>query len=113
MAPTFHPLRPVEFFVLSGLTDRDRHGYGLVEAIEQRTLGKVRLRPGDLYRVLHRLQDRGLLEVAGRRPAEELEDQRRTYYCLTTEGRRVLRQQAEVMASVAAGVLAETGSEVS
>ncbi len=93
------PLRPLEFLVLAVLEGEPLHGYGIVQRIESRTGGAVRVRPGDLYRVLYRLEKRRLLE----RDPKERED-RRSYYGLTTLGRRVLREEAEVLRRVVAGV---------
>ena len=52
---SFLPLRPVEFLVLLALAEQDQHGYGLTQAIAERTDGAVRLEPGNLYKVLKRL----------------------------------------------------------
>ncbi len=91
------PLRPVEFLVLLVLADGERHGYGIVQDIRDRTGGKVKLLPGNLYAVLRRLMDNGLLTESSRRPAEDLDDQRRRYYRITKLGQRVLAADAERM----------------
>ena len=93
------PLRPLEFLVLAVLEVEPLHGYGMVQRIESRTGGAVRVRPGDLYRVLYRLEKRRLLEAS---PKER--NGRRSYYGLTALGRRVLREEAEVLRRVVAGV---------
>lgn len=93
------PLRPLEFLVLAVLEDEPLHGYGMVQRIESLTGGVVRVRPGDLYRVLYRLEKRGLLE-----PSPKDGHDRRSYYGLTALGRRVLREEAEVLRRVVAGV---------
>ena len=99
MTPNRVLLRPLEFLVLAVLEDDPLHGYAMVQRIESRTGGAVRVRPGDLYRVLYRLEKRHLLEAS---PKEQ--DDRRTYYGLTPLGRRVLREEAEVLRRVVAGV---------
>lgn len=93
------PLRPLEFLVLAVLEEEPLHGYGMVQRIESRTGGAVRVRPGDLYRVLYRLEKRRLLE-----PSPNERDDRRSYYRLTALGRRVLRDEADVLRRVVAGV---------
>jgi DNA-binding PadR family transcriptional regulator len=106
------PLRPVEFLVLAVLLDQPAHGYGLVRGIEERTAGAVSPRPGDLYRVLFRMEERGWLERCEPRPAPDLDDQRRTYYRVTAAGRRVASAEARVMAAVSADVMRRlAGSE--
>lgn len=102
-------LRHVDFLVLAVLSDEEMHGYGIVRAIERISDGSLSLRPGDVYRVLYRMQRRGLLEPAGRREAAETERQRRTYYRITEAGRRVAAKEAELMATVAARLLAKGG----
>lgn len=99
------PLRPVEFLVLAVLLEQPTHGYGLVGGIEARTAGAVSPRPGDLYRVLCRLEQRGWLERCDPEPAPELGNQRRTYYRATEAGRRVVFAEARVLGSVSADVL--------
>lgn len=91
------PLRPLEFLVLAVLEEGPLHGYGMVQRIDARTEGVVRVRPGDLYRVLYRLQKRKLLQ-------SKAEEGRRTAYALTSLGKRVLDAEANLLRSVVAGV---------
>jgi len=88
------PLKPVDFLVLLVLERGQRHGYGIVQDVEAETEGAVRLVPGNLYAVLHRLLEAGLLEEAPRRRGE---DERRRNYRLTGLGRRTLSAEAERM----------------
>jgi DNA-binding PadR family transcriptional regulator len=99
------PLRPGEFLVLASLQRAPLHGYGICQAVRERTYERVRLRPGNLYRVLDRLLERGLVELAERRPARDRDDERRQYYRLTPQGRRALAQEAELLADVALEVI--------
>ena len=91
------PLRPVEFLVLLVLADGERHGYGIVQDIVDRTNGKVKLLPGNLYAVLRRLMEGDLLAESSRRPAEDLDDQRRRYYRITKLGEQALAADAQRM----------------
>ncbi len=95
------PLKRIEFLVLAILDEGPLHGYGIALEIQERTGGRTHIRPGSLYRVLDRLQRRGLLERAGRRQASDNEDERRTDYRLTPLGRGVALEEAEVMSRVA------------
>ena len=89
--PASHlPLKPVELQLLLALAEEERHGYGLAQAIAERTDGLIRLEPGNLYRVIRRLLDDGLLAELPRRRAADLGDERRRYYRLTPLGARVL-----------------------
>ena len=89
------PLKPVDFLVLMTLAREERHGYGIVTDIAEQTEGKIRLVPGNLYSVLQRLESCKLLGESHRRPAPDLEDQRRRYYAISALGRRVLSAEAE------------------
>jgi DNA-binding PadR family transcriptional regulator len=84
------PLKPLDLQLLLALAEGELHGYGLVQAITDRTDGVVTLEPGNLYRVLKRLLDDGLVDEAPRRAAPDLADERRRYYRLTALGGRVL-----------------------
>ena len=95
-----HPMRPVEFLVLAVLAERDQHGYGIVRQIERRTGGRVRIAPGNLYRVLDRMLHRGLLAEADRRADEDLGTERRRYYAITPPGRKALAEEARLLGDV-------------
>ena len=86
----FLPLKPVDLQLLLALSDEERHGYGLVQEIARRTDGLVILDAGNLYRVIKRLADDGLLAESDRRAAPDLGNERRRYYRLTALGGRVL-----------------------
>jgi len=83
------PLRPVTFQILLTLAGGERHGYGITQDIAGRTSAKMRLEPGNLYRSLRTMLDDGLIEEYERRPAPDLDDERRRYYRITSLGRRV------------------------
>jgi DNA-binding PadR family transcriptional regulator len=85
----FLPLRPVDLQLLLALVDGELHGYGLVQAMSERTDGLIRLEPGNLYRVIRRLLADGLVKESPRRAAADLADQRRRYYRITALGERV------------------------
>jgi DNA-binding PadR family transcriptional regulator len=83
------PVKPVAFQVLLSLVDGERHGYAITQDIAGRTSARMRLEPGNLYRSLKAMLDAGLIEESERRPAPDLDDQRRRYYRITPLGRRV------------------------
>jgi DNA-binding PadR family transcriptional regulator len=87
---TFLPLKPVDLQLLLALADEEMHGYGLVQAIADRTDGLVTLEPGNLYRVIKRLLADGLVAESDRLVVAESGDERRRYYRLTALGGRVL-----------------------
>jgi len=96
------PLKPVELHILLALAEEERHGYGLVQAIAERSDGVVVLEPGNLYRVIRRLLDDGLVEEAARRRAPDLADERRRYYRITALGGRVLAAEVRRLQALVA-----------
>jgi DNA-binding PadR family transcriptional regulator len=90
-APMERELTPVEMIVLAALSDRARYGYELVERIAELTDDRVRIRPGNLYRVLQRLMEGGLARETG--SVEAGEDERRRYFRATSQGCRVAAEE--------------------
>ena len=96
------PLKPVAFQVLLSLSEGERHGYGITQDIAARTSAKMRIEPGNLYRSLKAMLDDRLIEESERRPAPDLDDERRRYYRITPLGRKVaLAETARLEAVVA------------
>jgi DNA-binding PadR family transcriptional regulator len=87
-ADRFLPLSVPQFHILLSLVDGDRHGYGIILEIAERTAGQLRLGTGTLYTAIAGLAAAGLLVRAPQRRADE--DERRRYYRLTPLGRAVL-----------------------
>jgi DNA-binding PadR family transcriptional regulator len=83
------PLKPLEFSILVALAEGESYGYGIVKRIGERSGGGVRLAPGNLYQVLDRLINAGLIE-----PVEVEDEERRRWYGLTAFGRRVAAAEA-------------------
>jgi DNA-binding PadR family transcriptional regulator len=84
------PLTPVALNVLLALADGERHGYGIMLEVRERTDGRVRLGPGTLYGAIKRLKEGGVIEESGTRPDPAADDERRCYYRLTGFGSAVL-----------------------
>lgn len=85
------PLTPAYFHVLLALADAPRHGYAIMQEVEERTGGRVRLGPGTLYGAIKRLRETALIEEGD---GEADGDDRRRVYHLTTLGRKVARAEA-------------------
>lgn len=86
------PLPPATFHILLALLDGERHGYAIIQDVEARTDGELRLSAGTLYRSIARMVEQGLIaEVAKRRSREE--DERRRYYRVTPFGTSAARAE--------------------
>ena len=76
------------------MLDGKRHGYGIVQDIDERTKGQIKLVPGNLYAVLHRLIVTDLLAETAATSGADLDTQRRRYYKITRLGREVAAAEA-------------------
>lgn len=82
----------VDLLLLSVLDRDPAHGYGLVEALRQRSKGVFELAEGTIYPALYRLERQGLVAsswdmVGGRK--------RRMYRLTARGGRELSRQRSE------------------
>jgi len=96
------PLRPVEFHVLLALAGDERHGYAILQEVAALTDGELEIEPGTLYRALHRMLRDGWVVESARRPAADVDDERRRYYRITAAGRRVASAEAARLARLVA-----------
>lgn len=91
------PLSPLSMAILLALADGDRHGYGLMQEVEEQTHGALKPGTGSLYAGLQRLMADGLIQESEGEPGA---DRRRRYYAITSEGREMARLEAERMIRV-------------
>lgn len=91
-------LTPLMFQILVALSGGERHGYAILQEIEERTGGAFRVGAGTLYRAIKQLVDAGLMAETGR---DDGHAQRRTYR-LTEAGRERAAADARVFREIAA-----------
>jgi len=99
---TLLPLKPVVFQVLLSLVDGERHGYGIVQQIAERSSARMQIEPGNLYRTLRFMLDEALIEESDRRPPPGEDDERRRYYRITRFGSSVASAEAARLAELVA-----------
>ena len=92
---SFLPLPNAVFHILVALADRDRHGYSIMQDVDARTGGKVRLSAGTLYTAIRRMLEQGLIEELRDSPDPGSSDERRRYYRVTRLGRDVALAEAK------------------
>ena len=86
------PLPPATFHILLAVLNGERHGYAIIQDVEARTDGSLRMSAGTLYRSVARMVEQGLIsEVAKRRSMAD--DERRRYYRITAFGTAVARAE--------------------
>ena len=94
------PLTATVFHILLALSDSERHGYGIMQAVTAQTTGQLKMGPGTLYGSLKRMAAARLIEASDERPDPTLDDERRRYYRLTQWGRCVLGAEAVRLAQL-------------
>jgi DNA-binding PadR family transcriptional regulator len=94
------PLPAAAFQILLALADEDLHGYGIMRQVEEQTGGRLRLGPGTLYSSIQSLLEERLIEELD--PGENATpgQERRRYYRLTANGRKLARSEAERLADL-------------
>jgi DNA-binding PadR family transcriptional regulator len=105
----FIPLKPQWFHIMLSLAGGEQHGYGIMQDVLNRTMGKVRLWPATLYGSIKRLIEADLIEESNERPAPELDDARRRYYRLTPLGQRVLDAECDGLQELVRTIRAKQG----
>ena len=83
------PKGHVDLLLLAMLEDGDAHGYGLVEALRERSSGAFELAEGTAYPALYRLERRRLVASSW----ETVGGRRRRVYRLTRSGHAELARQ--------------------
>ena len=75
--------------ILAAVEGRPLHGYAIIEALRQRSGGRLDVPSGTIYPALRRLETSGLLESEWTKGT----GRRRRVYALSTAGRRSLAAQ--------------------
>jgi len=88
------------FHILMSIAEEERHGYAIIQDVAASTNGELRLSPGTLYRSIQRMLEQGLIVESRRRPARELDDERRRYYRITPLGITTARAELRRMAKL-------------
>jgi DNA-binding PadR family transcriptional regulator len=91
------PLKPLVYEVLLALSEGERHGWGLVREIQDRTDGQ-RILPANFYRTLRGMLADGLIEESGRRADARQDDDTsgppRRYFRISALGEAAARLEA-------------------
>lgn len=95
------PLKAPVFHILLALVGKARHGYGIMQAVQADSQGRVRLPTGAFYRHLQKLMEGGLVAETDERPEDD-DPRRGAYYALTELGRQVLAAESRRLAQLVA-----------
>lgn len=92
---TTPPLTPAVLHILLALSTEERHGYGIMKQVKEDSKEKVKMGPGTLYGSLGRMIDAGLIAESNKQIDPKMDDERRVYYQITGQGRKVLAAELE------------------
>ena len=81
----YNPMSETAFFMLLAL-NQERHGYGIMQYVEQITAGRLRIGAGTIYGTLSKMEKDGLIETVG-------EYDRRKIYRQTSLGKQILKEE--------------------
>ena len=91
------PLTPAVFHILLALADGPRHGYAIMQAVEESAGTEMRMGPGTIYGSLQRMEEAGLV-----RELSPGGHDRRRVFVLQPFGRRALDGEGQRLARLAA-----------
>ncbi|MDR3207907.1 MAG: PadR family transcriptional regulator [Oscillospiraceae bacterium] len=82
---TYMPMTETMFYILLSLTE-PRHGYGIMQHVEEITGERIRLGAGTIYNSLSKLERSELIELI-------TETERRKIYLITEVGQELLKAE--------------------
>jgi DNA-binding PadR family transcriptional regulator len=88
------------FYILLSLTERDRHGSGIVRDVLAHTGGELRLWPVTLYGSLDELREHSWIRELDSAPDDADDRGHRRWFRITPQGRRALAAELERMQRV-------------
>ncbi len=88
----------MDLMVLSALAQGPKYGYLLQKTLSESSQQQIKLSPGTMYPLLHRLEDAGLIGSRW----DDSTGRRRKWYELTAKGQKKLVHQAHLWQQYAA-----------
>jgi DNA-binding PadR family transcriptional regulator len=95
-------MKPHWYYILLSLSERDRHGSGIMRDVLELTAGRIRLWPATLYGSLEELRERGWIEELSDPDRPEGASDRKRFYRITGAGRRQAREETRRLEAVLA-----------
>ena len=86
LVDSYLPMSEQSLLLLLGLIE-PRHGYGIMQLVQEQTKGRVNLSPSTVYTLLYKMENDGLIHTVS-------EIDRRKVYSITALGKTVLMQEA-------------------
>ena len=82
------PLTEALFYILLAVR-HPNHGYGIIQEVEELTVGRVFLGAGTLYGAIQSLEKKGWIRIY----SEDTESRKKKEYLITQEGKSVFQQE--------------------
>jgi DNA-binding PadR family transcriptional regulator len=89
------PLKQSIFQILLALGNGKMHGYGIMQALTEKTGGREKILPGTLYASIARMVEDGFIEELEPPDGDTSGGPRRRYYRTTLLGRAVAKAESE------------------
>lgn len=90
MPATETPLTEAFFYILLALR-KPKHGYGIIQEVEELTNGRVQLGAGTLYGALQSLEKRGWIEIY----SADASSRKKKEYIITPIGQSAFKKELE------------------
>lgn len=84
---TFLPMTETAYYILLSLAE-PRHGYAIIQHVEDITKGRITLGSGTVYGTLTKLQNKGVISIFS-------DEKRRTIYEITEIGKKLILTEIE------------------
>lgn len=94
------PLKPAHHLILLLLAEKPSYGVALLQGIEERSGGAIRLNAGSLYRIIASLVEDELVEPLAEASRPDGAGAPRKLYSATEAGRKALRDEARRQAGL-------------
>lgn len=78
--------------ILSALKDNERYGYEIIQELDAKSSGILKMKEGTLYPLLHNLEFEGAIKSIERKSPQ---GRKRKYYKLTRSGKKLLEEKKE------------------
>lgn len=76
--------------ILKLLEEKEMYGYEMIESLRLKSNNVFELKAGTLYPLLHTMEEKEMVESY----EQEVLGKTRKYYCLTKEGRKILKAKS-------------------
>ena len=81
----FMPMSETAYYILLSLSE-PRHGYGIIQHVEEMTNGRIRLGSGTVYGTINKMKKAGIITIYA-------DENRKTIYEITDLGKALMKSE--------------------